>query len=132
MRVAVSWLGEYLDLSGRSAEEIDTAFVRAGLEVEAVHRPGAEISGPLVIGRVLSAEELTGFKKPIWYCRVDVGPEHNGDEGSRGIVCGAPNVATAEYVVARAFLRANPSLITPVPCDGTGRPDDVDTPEALV
>ncbi|EXG79457.1 putative MobA-like protein [Cryptosporangium arvum DSM 44712] len=35
-------------------------------------------------------------------------------------------------VGARAFLRANPSLITPVPCDGTGRPDDVDTPEALV
>lgn len=100
MRVAVSWLGEYLDLSGRSVEEIDTAFVRAGLEVEDVHRPGEGISGPLVIGRVLSAEELTGFKKPIWYCRVDVGPELNGDEGSRGIVCGAPNVATAEYVVA--------------------------------
>ncbi|GAA0273624.1 phenylalanine--tRNA ligase subunit beta [Cryptosporangium japonicum] len=100
MRVAVSWLGEYLDLSGRSAEEIDTAFVRAGLEVEAVHRPGEGVSGPLVIGRVLSAEELTGFKKPIWYCRVDVGPDHNDESGSRGIVCGAPNVATAEYVVA--------------------------------
>ena len=100
MRVAVSWLGEYLDLAGRTVEEIDAAFVRAGLEVEAVHRPGEGVSGPLVIGRVLSAEELTGFKKPIWYCRVDVGPEHNGDEGSRGIVCGAPNVATAEYVVA--------------------------------
>ncbi|GAA3382724.1 phenylalanine--tRNA ligase subunit beta [Cryptosporangium minutisporangium] len=100
MRVALSWLGEYLDLSGRTVEEIDTAFVRAGLEVEAVHRPGEGLSGPLVIGRVLSAEELTGFKKPIWYCRVDVGPELNGDEGSRGIVCGAPNVATAEYVAA--------------------------------
>ncbi|GAA0280820.1 nucleotidyltransferase family protein [Cryptosporangium japonicum] len=35
-------------------------------------------------------------------------------------------------VGARAFLRAKPSLVTPVPCDGTGRPDDVDTPEALV
>ncbi|SHN44907.1 phenylalanine--tRNA ligase subunit beta [Cryptosporangium aurantiacum] len=100
MRVALSWLGEYLDVAGRSVEEIDAAFVRAGLEVEAVHRPGADVSGPLVIGRVLSAVELTDFKKPIWYCRVDVGPEHNGDEGSRGIVCGAPNVATAEYVVA--------------------------------
>jgi nicotine blue oxidoreductase len=34
-------------------------------------------------------------------------------------------------VGARAFLAANPALITPVACDGTGRPDDVDTPDAL-
>jgi CTP:molybdopterin cytidylyltransferase MocA len=32
---------------------------------------------------------------------------------------------------ARAFLAANPALITPVACDDTGRPDDVDTPDAL-
>ncbi|SHM98639.1 nucleotidyltransferase family protein [Cryptosporangium aurantiacum] len=34
-------------------------------------------------------------------------------------------------VGARAFLAANPALITPVACDDTGRPDDVDTPDAL-
>ncbi|MFI5955406.1 NTP transferase domain-containing protein [Cryptosporangium sp. NPDC051539] len=34
-------------------------------------------------------------------------------------------------VGARAFLAANKSLITLVPCDDTGRPDDVDTPDAL-
>ena len=34
-------------------------------------------------------------------------------------------------VGARAFLAANAALITPVRCDDTGRPDDVDTPEAL-
>ena len=99
MRVAVSWLGEYLDLAGRTVEEIDAAFVRVGLEVESVHQPGEGVTGPIVVGRVLRATELTGFKKPVWYCRVDVGPGHNGDEGSRGIVCGAPNVASAEYVV---------------------------------
>jgi nicotine blue oxidoreductase len=32
---------------------------------------------------------------------------------------------------ARAFLAAHPELVTAVPCDDTGRPDDVDTPEAL-
>ena len=32
---------------------------------------------------------------------------------------------------ARAFLAANLGLITPVACDDTGRPDDVDTPAAL-
>lgn len=35
-------------------------------------------------------------------------------------------------VGARAFLKAHSELITAVPCDGTGRPDDVDTPDALL
>ena len=34
-------------------------------------------------------------------------------------------------VGARAFLREHPAVITAVPCDDTGRPDDVDTPDAL-
>lgn len=32
---------------------------------------------------------------------------------------------------ARRFLAANPDLVQQVPCDGTGRPDDVDTPQDL-
>lgn len=32
---------------------------------------------------------------------------------------------------ARAWLRAHPDLVTPVACDGTGTPFDVDTPEDL-
>lgn len=32
---------------------------------------------------------------------------------------------------ARAFLRAHPDLVTPVDCDGTGDPRDVDVPEDL-
>src|SRR6202012_5211463 len=32
---------------------------------------------------------------------------------------------------ARPFLRAHPDLVTAVDCTGTGRPDDIDTPEDL-
>jgi CTP:molybdopterin cytidylyltransferase MocA len=32
---------------------------------------------------------------------------------------------------ARAFLRDNPALVTPVPCDDVASPDDIDTPEDL-
>jgi nicotine blue oxidoreductase len=32
---------------------------------------------------------------------------------------------------AGPWLRANPSLVTPVPCDDVARPDDIDTPEDL-
>jgi nicotine blue oxidoreductase len=32
---------------------------------------------------------------------------------------------------ARPFLRAHPDLVTQIDCTGTGRPDDIDTPEDL-
>ncbi|WP_129663019.1 nucleotidyltransferase family protein [Phytoactinopolyspora endophytica] len=34
-------------------------------------------------------------------------------------------------VGARAFIQAHPELVTAVPCDGTGRPDDIDHPGDL-
>jgi nicotine blue oxidoreductase len=32
---------------------------------------------------------------------------------------------------ARAWMRRHPELVTPVPCDGLGRPDDIDHPSDL-
>src|SRR3982751_4151238 len=94
MRVPIGWLAEHVDVpAGTTVEDLDAAFVRLGLEVEEVHRP-AEVTGPLVVGRVLEIEELTGFKKPIRYCRVDV-----GETEPRGIVCGATNFAVGDAVV---------------------------------
>jgi len=43
----------------------------------------------------------------------------------------AARLATGD-VGARAFLAAYPELVTAVPCDGTGIPDDVDIPADLV
>ena len=54
---------------GRATAE---AFVRVGFEIEEIH-PAPEVTGPLVVGRVLEIEELTGLKKPIRWCQVDVG-----------------------------------------------------------
>src|SRR5215218_6203882 len=94
MRVPVGWLAEYVDIpAGTSVEDLDTAFVRLGLEVEEIHR-GEQVTGPLVVGTVLEIEELTGFKKPIRYCQVEV-----GEEAPRGIVCGATNFAAGDSVV---------------------------------
>jgi phenylalanyl-tRNA synthetase beta chain len=94
MRVPIGWLAEYVDIpEGTSVEELDSAFVRLGLEVEAVHRP-EPVAGPLVVGRVLEIEELTEFKKPIRYCQVDV-----GEAAPRGIICGASNFAVEDAVV---------------------------------
>ncbi|MCZ2828058.1 phenylalanine--tRNA ligase subunit beta [Modestobacter sp. VKM Ac-2986] len=95
MKVPVSWLSEMVDLpAGITVEELDAAFIRLGLEVDDVVRPPVT-TGPLVVGRVLEIEELTGFKKPIRYCQVDV-----GEDAPRGIVCGARNFAVGDLVVA--------------------------------
>jgi phenylalanyl-tRNA synthetase beta chain len=93
VRVSVSWLAEQVELpEGMTAEQVAEAFVRVGLEVERVHHP-EPVSGPLRIGRVVSFEQLPGLKKPIRYCRVDV-----GEDTPRGIICGATNFAEGDLV----------------------------------
>jgi phenylalanyl-tRNA synthetase beta chain len=76
MRAVHSWLRELVPgLPG--AQECADALTAAGLKVEAVELIGAgdrAIDGVLV-GEVLSIEELTGFKKPIRFCEVRVSEE---------------------------------------------------------
>ena len=100
MRVPLSWLRDYAalpdDLDGRTLAE---ALIRAGLEVETVDQVGAEITGPLVIGKVLAYEvEVHSNGKSIRWCQVDVG-SHNADSGSRSVVCGAHNFEVGDFVV---------------------------------
>lgn len=98
MRIPYSWLKEALvagapGCSDISADELEQALLRIGHEVEAVHTLGP-VTGPLKVGRVAEIEELTEFKKPIRFCRVDV-----GEDQPRDIVCGARNFAVGDLVV---------------------------------
>ncbi|HEY2057939.1 MAG TPA: phenylalanine--tRNA ligase subunit beta [Amycolatopsis sp.] len=123
MRVPVSWLTEHLDVGAEvTPQDLADAFVRIGIEVDELSELGP-VTGPLVVGRVAEIEELTGFKKPVRFCRVEVGEEASEedtvpadedddedddapfeDEGphgirTRGIVCGARNFAEGDLVV---------------------------------
>ncbi|NDU72633.1 phenylalanine--tRNA ligase subunit beta [Actinomadura sp. DSM 109109] len=99
MRAPLSWLRDYVELpAGVTGRALAAELIAAGLEVETVERAGADIRGPLVVGRVLAIEELTGFKKPIRYCQVDVG-DANGTGEPQNIVCGAVNFAVGDRVV---------------------------------
>ena len=69
-----SWLAEHVDDLPTDADAIGEAFVRVGFEVEDDPPRRRSSPGPLVVGRVLEIEELTGLKKPIRCCQVDVGP----------------------------------------------------------
>ncbi|MEU8345627.1 phenylalanine--tRNA ligase subunit beta [Spirillospora sp. NPDC048832] len=99
MRAPLSWLREYVELpAGVTGRALAAELIAAGLEVETVEEAGAGIAGPLVVGEVLEIEELTGFKKPIRHCRVDVG-DANGTGEPQSIVCGATNFAVGDRVV---------------------------------
>jgi phenylalanyl-tRNA synthetase beta chain len=94
VRLPLSWLGEHVDLAARSVREVTDALVRVGIEVNAVEPVGADLTGPLVVGRVVSYEEETASNgKTVRWCQVDVG------DAVRGIVCGARNFAADDLVV---------------------------------
>src|SRR4051794_18286060 len=95
MRTSLSWLRDYVQLpAGLTAEQLDDALTELGMEVESIVDQAATVKGDLVVGRVLSIEELTGFKKPIRFTTVDV-----GKDVPQEIVCGARNFAEGDLVV---------------------------------
>ena len=105
MRAPMSWIRQYVDVPvDQTGRDVAARLIAAGLEVETVDVLGAEVTGPLVVGRVLSVEELTEFKKPIRFCRVEVGAG-NGEvvdgvtTSERGIICGASNFVAGDLVV---------------------------------
>ncbi|MFJ6659059.1 phenylalanine--tRNA ligase subunit beta [Streptomyces sp. NPDC091377] len=99
MRVPLSWLREYVDLPAtETGRDVQAKLISAGLEVETVEQLGDGLKGPLVVGQVLTIEELEGFKKPIRFCTVDVGAA-NGTGAPQEIVCGARNFAVGDKVV---------------------------------
>ena len=79
MRAPVSWLRELVSLpTDVTTARIAERWTAAGLNVERVESTGGDVTGPVVIGRVLSlVEEPQKNGKTIRWCRVDVGPEHN-------------------------------------------------------
>ncbi|MFF4407013.1 phenylalanine--tRNA ligase subunit beta [Streptomyces sp. NPDC001262] len=99
MRAPLSWLREYVDLpAGETGRDVQAKLIAAGLEVERVEQLGGDLTGPLVVGKVLTIEELEGFRKPIRFCTVDVG-RANGTGEPQEIVCGARNFAVGDKVV---------------------------------
>jgi len=100
MRAPVSWIREYADLpADLPTQDLARKLTALGLKLESLERPGADVSGPLVIGRVLTmeAEPQTNGKTINW-CTVDVA-DANGSGEPQGIVCGAHNFAPGDLVV---------------------------------
>jgi phenylalanyl-tRNA synthetase beta chain len=92
MRVPLSWLREYAAIGpGVEPAEVARRLTAAGLEVESALPVGHDVRG-VVVAQVTDVEELTGFSKPIRYCRVATGSaEHS-------VICGAANFRAGDKV----------------------------------
>ena len=95
MRVPLSWIREFAQIpESVSPFEIGEALVRVGFEVEEIEHQGSEITGALVVGCVLTIEEITEFKKPIRWVELDC-----GEPSTRSVICGANNFSVGDLVV---------------------------------
>jgi len=95
MKIPLSWLREFVALPPKiNSEQVSQAFVKVGFEVESIEEQGRDLKGPLVVGKILSIEELSGHKKPIRFVGIDV-----GEKKTRYVICGARNFKVNDLVV---------------------------------
>ncbi|CAB4653126.1 unannotated protein [freshwater metagenome] len=95
MKIPLSWLREYVAIPNKiSNNDLAEAFVKVGFEVESIQVQGADLTGPLRVGKVISIEELSEHKKPIRYVGLDLGESKN-----RFVICGARNFKVNDLVV---------------------------------
>ncbi|MBU6254566.1 MAG: phenylalanine--tRNA ligase subunit beta, partial [Acidobacteria bacterium] len=95
MKLPLSWLSEFVEFPKTiSVADIAAGFVKVGFEVESIDNPAEKIKGPLLVGKVLTIEELTGHKKPIRYVGLDC-----GEAKTRYVICGATNFVAGDLVV---------------------------------
>lgn len=98
MRAPIDWLRELTEVHpAAKGADVAATLVRVGLEEEEIH--GGEVTGPLVVGRVLerTPEEQKNGKTINW-CLVDIADVADPNGEPQGIVCGAHNFDVGDLV----------------------------------
>ncbi len=97
MKISLEWLSDFVDVP--AVADLVAGLTAAGIEVEAVHDPAANVSG-VVVGKV----EAVGPHPKADKIRVTTVTDGTT---SHTVVCGAPNVAVGQHV---AFARIGAKL----------------------
>ena len=85
MKIPISWLNEYVDVSDLSVQELSDKLTFSGVEVEGIETVGGvPLDEHFVVGEVLTCEPHPNSDH-LHVCRVSSGSEE------LQIVCGAPN-----------------------------------------
>jgi len=91
MNVSLNWLSEYVDLAGKSVQELDDLLTFAGIEIEGIHSKGVS-SDKIVVAQIMEAVQHPNADR-LKVTQVDAG------EGTlRQIVCGAQNYKVGDKV----------------------------------
>ena len=85
MKLPVSWLNEYVDVSDLSIQELADKLTSAGVEVEGIETTGATLDDQIVVGEVLTCVPHPDSDH-MHVCQVSDGTS------TFQVVCGAPNV----------------------------------------
>ncbi|MFQ9126463.1 MAG: hypothetical protein ACLR4Z_06340 [Butyricicoccaceae bacterium] len=88
MKLPLSWLSDYTDMTGITPKEYDAKLTMSGSKVEEVYYLGAEIEN-VVTGKILEVVDHPDSDH-LKICQLDVGKEEPVQ-----IVTGAPNVTPA-------------------------------------
>ncbi len=87
MRVSLSWLNEFVDVSDQTVQGVSDLLTFSGVEVEAIESSGTVLDNHFVVGEVVACEAHPNSDH-LHVCKVFDGTE------TLQIVCGAPNVRT--------------------------------------
>ncbi len=87
MRVPLSWLNEFVDVSDQTVQGVSDLLTFSGVEVEAIESTGTILDEHFVVGEVLACEAHPNSDH-LHVCKVSDGTQ------TLQIVCGAPNVRT--------------------------------------
>lgn len=105
MNVSLNWLSEYVDLTGKSVQELDDLLTFAGIEIEGIHTKGVS-SEKVVVAQIMEAVQHPNADR-LKVTQVDAG------EGFlRQIVCGAQNYKVGDKVPCALPGAALPSGFT--------------------
>jgi len=91
MKVPVSWLNEYMDLSGLTVKDLADKLTFSGVEVEGIETIGFDKQENYVVAEVRACEPHPNADR-LRLCKVFDGT------AELQIVCGAPNVAVGQKV----------------------------------
>lgn len=93
MKLSYEWLSEFVDLTGITPEEVAEKLTMNAFEVEDIEHVGANITGPLVVGKITEITQHPNADK----IRVTKVLLEEGGEPVQ-IVCGAANIEVGHVI----------------------------------
>jgi phenylalanyl-tRNA synthetase beta chain len=93
MKLSFDWLGDFVDLTGISPEQLAEKLTMGAFEVEEITVFGADLVGPVVVGEIMEIRQHPNADK----IRVTKTRVKEGEEPLE-IVCGAQNIEVGQIV----------------------------------